>query len=82
MLIIFAILNVLLVFPLFFLGKRSNFLGTKFSVYDALPQPTGAKMTRSRSTRLMGSKQVLPSVPSGSYPVAHISFELNVLGSR
>ncbi|XP_074339828.1 tubby-like F-box protein 3 isoform X2 [Apium graveolens] len=66
-----------------YIGKlKSNFLGTKFSVYDALPLPTGAKMTRSRSTRLIGSRQVLPSVPSGSYPVAHISFELNVLGSR
>ncbi|KAL1803831.1 hypothetical protein DCAR_0935513 [Daucus carota subsp. sativus] len=66
-----------------YIGKlKSNFLGTKFSVYDALPLPTGAKMTRNRSTRLIGSKQVLPSVPSGSYPVARISFELNVLGSR
>lgn len=63
--------------------KRSNFLGTKFVVYDALPPHAGAKMTKSRSTRLVGSKQISPSVPSaGSYPVAHISYELNVLGSR
>lgn len=68
--------------PLVLPCNRSNFLATKFSVYDALPLPTGAKMTRSRSTRLIGSRQVLPCVPSGSYPVAHISFELNVSGSR
>ncbi|KAL1803829.1 tubby-like F-box protein 3 isoform X2 [Daucus carota subsp. sativus] len=59
-----------------YIGKlKSNYLMTKFSVYDALPFHTGAKMTRSRFTRLIGSKQVLPCVPSGSYPVAHISFE-------
>ncbi|GMP76768.1 hypothetical protein CsSME_00033308 [Camellia sinensis var. sinensis] len=39
-------------------------------------------MMRSRSTRLVGSKQVSPRIPAGNYPVAHISYELNVLGSR
>ncbi|KAL5782381.1 hypothetical protein ACOSP7_007410 [Xanthoceras sorbifolium] len=66
-----------------YVGKlRSNFLGTKFIVYDAQPPHAGAKMTRSRSTRLVNLKQVSPRVPSGNYPVAHISYELNVLGSR
>lgn len=27
-------------------------------------------------------KQVSPRVPAGNYPVAHIAYELNVLGSR
>ncbi|XP_044499925.1 tubby-like F-box protein 3 [Mangifera indica] len=66
-----------------YIGKlRSNFLGTKFIVYDGQPPHAGAKMTRSRSTRLMNLKQVSPRVPHGNYPVAHISYELNVLGSR
>ncbi|GKU86730.1 hypothetical protein SLEP1_g1219 [Rubroshorea leprosula] len=66
-----------------YIGKlRSNFLGTKFTIYDAQPPSTGAKVTKSRSTRLVNMKQVSPRVPSGNYPVAHISYELNVLGSR
>lgn len=65
----------------FFLA-RSNFLGTKFIVYDGQPPHAGAKMTRSRSTRLANLKQVSPRIPFGNYSVAHISYELNVLGSR
>ncbi|MQM19999.1 hypothetical protein Taro_053014 [Colocasia esculenta] len=59
----------------------SNFLGTKFIVYDGMPPHAGAMVTKSRSYRL-GSKQVSPRVPAGNYPVAHIAYELNVLGSR
>ncbi|KAG8389427.1 hypothetical protein BUALT_Bualt02G0228400 [Buddleja alternifolia] len=66
-----------------YIGKlRSNFLGTKFTIYDAQPPNAGAKVTKSRSTRLVGMKQVSPRVPAGNYPVAHVSYELNVLGSR
>ncbi|KAL6343953.1 hypothetical protein AAG906_027726 [Vitis piasezkii] len=66
-----------------YIGKlRSNFLGTKFTVYDGQPPHSGAKIMRNRSTRLVGLKQVSPRVPAGSYPVAHISYEVNVLGSR
>ncbi|CAL5413210.1 unnamed protein product [Camellia sinensis] len=66
-----------------YIGKlRSNFLATKFTIYDGLPPHAGAKMMRSRSTRLVGSKQVSPRIPAGNYPVAHISYQLNVLGSR
>ncbi|KAL2900527.1 Tubby-like F-box protein 3 [Bienertia sinuspersici] len=66
-----------------YIGKlRSNFLGTKFTIYDTQPSNVGARVTRSRSTRLMGSKQVAPRAPAGNYNVAHISYELNVLGSR
>lgn len=68
----------------FFLSPliRSNFLGTKFTVYDAQPPHPGAKVMRNHSTRIAGLKQVSPRVPAGSYPVAHISYEVNVLGSR
>lgn len=66
-----------------YIGKlRSNFLGTKFTIYDAQPPNAGAKVTKSRSTRLVGMRQISPRVPAGNYPVAHISYELNVLGSR
>ncbi|KAL2229822.1 UNVERIFIED_CONTAM: Tubby-like F-box protein 6 [Sesamum indicum] len=66
-----------------YIGKlRSNFLGTKFIVYDALPPHSGSKMEKSRSTCVVGSKQISPKVPAGNYPVAHISYELNVLGAR
>jgi len=69
---------------LFFFNSslRSNFLGTKFTIYDGQPPHAGAKFTKSRSTRLVNLKQVSPKVPTGNYPVAHISYELNVLGSR
>ncbi|KAL6502824.1 Tubby-related protein 3 [Orobanche hederae] len=66
-----------------YIGKlRSNFLGTKFTIYDAQPPNFGAKVTKSRSTRLVGLRQISPKVPAGNYPVAHASYELNVLGSR
>ncbi|KAJ1297132.1 hypothetical protein BS78_01G354600 [Paspalum vaginatum] len=66
-----------------YIGKlRSNFLGTKFTVYDAHPPYNGAVVSKSRSARVVGSNQVSPRVPAGNYPVSHISYELNVLGSR
>ncbi|NP_001148856.2 tubby protein isoform X1 [Zea mays] len=66
-----------------YIGKlRSNFLGTKFTVYDAHPPYDGAAVSKSRSARVVGLKQVSPRVPAGNYPVSHISYELNVLGSR
>uniref|UniRef100_A0A5B6Z388 Putative Tubby like protein 3 isoform 1 n=1 Tax=Davidia involucrata TaxID=16924 RepID=A0A5B6Z388_DAVIN len=66
-----------------FIGKlRSNFLGTKFTIYDAQPPNAGAKVTKCRSTRLVGLKQISPKVPAGNYPVGNILYELNVLGSR
>ncbi|KAJ8748427.1 hypothetical protein K2173_003064 [Erythroxylum novogranatense] len=66
-----------------YIGKlRSKFLGTKFTIYDAQPPNGVAKVTKCRSSRLVNIKQVSPRIPAGNYPVAHISYELNVLGSR
>ncbi|RLN18777.1 tubby-like F-box protein 6 isoform X1 [Panicum miliaceum] len=66
-----------------YIGKlRSNFLGTKFTVYDAHPPCDGAVVSKSRSARVIGLNQVSPRIPAGNYPVSHISYELNVLGSR
>ncbi|KAI8574657.1 hypothetical protein RHMOL_Rhmol01G0371100 [Rhododendron molle] len=66
-----------------YIGKlRSNFLGTKFTIYDSQPPNAEAKVTKSRSTRRIGMRRVSPKFPAGNYTVAHISYELNVLGSR
>ncbi|KAE8697840.1 Tubby-like F-box protein 11 [Hibiscus syriacus] len=66
-----------------YVGKlRSNFLGTKFSVVDGQPLHAVSKLTKSQSTRLANSKQVSPRVPFRNYPTVHISYELNMLGSR
>ncbi|AED92598.1 Tubby-like F-box protein 11 [Arabidopsis thaliana] len=65
-----------------YVGKvRSNFLGTKFTVFDGnlLPSTGAAKLRKSRS---YNPAKVSAKVPLGSYPVAHITYELNVLGSR
>lgn len=66
-----------------YIGKlRSNFLGTKFTIYDAQPSNGGVLATKCRSLRPGSMKRVSPRVPLGNYPVSHISYELNVLGSR
>ncbi|KAI4999002.1 hypothetical protein ZWY2020_057462 [Hordeum vulgare] len=66
-----------------YIGKlRSNFLGTKFTVYDAHPPYDGAAVSKRRSSHVIGLNQVSPRVPAGNHPVSHISYELNVLGSR
>ncbi|KAJ7564072.1 hypothetical protein O6H91_03G135400 [Diphasiastrum complanatum] len=66
-----------------YVGKlRSNFLGTKFTVYDSQPPHNGAVVSVNRASRRVGSKQVSPRVPAGSYNVAHITYELNMMGAR
>lgn len=67
-----------------YIGKlRSNFLGTKFIIYDTQPPHSGAQIPPpGRSSRRFYSKKVSPKMPSGSYNIAHITYELNVLGTR
>ncbi|CAL9100787.1 unnamed protein product [Musa textilis] len=66
-----------------YIGKvRSNFLGTKFTVYDSQPPCDAAVSSGSRSTRRIHSKQVSPRVPAGNYNIATIAYELNVLRTR
>ncbi|CAM6064474.1 unnamed protein product [Sphagnum tenellum] len=66
-----------------YLGKlRSNFLGTKFTIHDSQSPHSGGFVSTSRPSRHIGSKQVAPRMPAGSYNVAHIAYELNVLGTR
>ncbi|KAK8530052.1 hypothetical protein V6N13_102933 [Hibiscus sabdariffa] len=67
-----------------YIGKlRSNFLGTKFIIYDTQPAYTSTHVPPpGRSSRRFYSKKVSPKVPNGSYNIAQISYELNVLGTR
>ncbi|GMJ15181.1 tubby like protein 1 [Hibiscus trionum] len=66
-----------------YIGKvRSNFLGTKFIIYDThSPYNNAQHSPPGRSCRFY-SKKVSPKVPTGSYNVAQVSYELNVLGTR
>ncbi|KAF8409979.1 hypothetical protein HHK36_002499 [Tetracentron sinense] len=61
---------------------ESNFLGTKFTVYDSQPPNNAAVLSNSRSNRRIHSKQVSPRVPAGNYNLATISYELNILRTR
>ncbi|KAL7199934.1 hypothetical protein ACSBR2_022111 [Camellia fascicularis] len=67
-----------------YIGKlRSNFLGTKFIIYDTQPPYTGACVPPpGRTSRRLYSKKVSPKVPTGSYNISQITYELNVLGTR
>ncbi|GFS37245.1 tubby like protein 10 [Actinidia rufa] len=59
------------------------FLGTKFIMYDTQPPCTGDHAPPpGRSSRRFYSKKVSPKVPTGSYNIAQITYELNVLGTR
>lgn len=63
-----------------YIGKlRSNFLGTKFTIYDSQPPCEAAIQP---STRRSNSKQVSPKLPACNYSVGTITYELNVLRTR
>ncbi|KAK6118809.1 hypothetical protein DH2020_047444 [Rehmannia glutinosa] len=67
-----------------YIGKvRSNFLGTKFIIYDTQPPYSNSNISApGRTSRRFYSKKVSPKVPSGSYDIAQVAYELNVLGTR
>ncbi|KAJ7944269.1 Tubby-like F-box protein [Quillaja saponaria] len=66
-----------------YVGKvRSNFLGTKFTIYDSQPPHDAAVKPYSRSSRRFHSKQVSPRVPACNFSVGSIAYELNVLRTR
>ncbi|XP_076900500.1 tubby-like F-box protein 8 isoform X2 [Bidens hawaiensis] len=66
-----------------YIGKvRSNFLGTKFIIYDSQPpHNTAVPPVRLGSSRRF-SRKVSPKVPLGNYNIAQIAYKLNVLGTR
>lgn len=62
---------------------RSNFLGTKFIIYDTQPPYNSSQLSPpGRTSRRFYSKKVSPKVPTGSYNIAQVTYELNVLGTR
>ena len=66
-------------------NTRSNFLGTKFIIYDTQPPYSSARVPppgTGKTSRRFYSKKVSPKVPSGSYNIAQVTYELNVLGTR
>ncbi|XP_077241374.1 tubby-like F-box protein 8 [Tasmannia lanceolata] len=67
-----------------YIGKlRSNFLGTKFIIYDTQPPHAGMVVSPpGRSSRRFYSRKVSPKLPTGSYNIAQLTYELNVLGTR
>ena len=78
-------LIVLIVMPLVsfvVFVDRSNFLGTKFTVYEIQPPPVYSE--RSSNRKLPPSMRVSPWVSSStqSYNMASILYELNVLRTR
>ncbi|KAK6792287.1 hypothetical protein RDI58_011368 [Solanum bulbocastanum] len=66
-----------------YIGKlRSNFLGTKFIIYDTQPPYNSSSISPPSGSRRFYSKKVSPKVPTGTYNIAQVSYELNVLGTR
>lgn len=67
-----------------YIGKlRSNFIGTKFIIYDTQPPYNSSHLSPPvRSSRRFYSKKVSPKVPTGSFHIAQVTYELNVLGTR
>lgn len=67
-----------------YVGKlRSNFLGTKFIMYDSQPPDNESfQHNRTHSSRRFHTKQVSPRLPSLNYNIATITYELNVLRTR
>ncbi|KAK6150884.1 hypothetical protein DH2020_015816 [Rehmannia glutinosa] len=60
----------------------SNFLGTKFTIYDSQPPNDATVQHNSRQSRRFNPKQVSPKLPAYNYSVSTISYELNVLRTR
>ncbi|OMO84447.1 hypothetical protein COLO4_22054 [Corchorus olitorius] len=66
-----------------YVGKlRSNFLGTKFTVFDSQPPCDSMSPSTIRSNRRFHSKQVSPRLPACNYSIGTITYELNVLRTR
>ncbi|KAF9682271.1 hypothetical protein SADUNF_Sadunf05G0091500 [Salix dunnii] len=72
-------------FIMIFLGPAthmSNFLGTKFTMYDSEPTYETPRQLASRTSRRYHSRQVSLRLPACNYCIATITYELNVLHSR
>ncbi|KAH7657777.1 Tub family proteins protein [Dioscorea alata] len=66
-----------------YMGKlRSNFLGTKFTIYDSRPPYSGAKALSCRTSRRFPSKQISPQVPAGNFEMGKVSYKFNLVKTR
>lgn len=66
-----------------YVGKlRSNFLGTKFTIYDSNPCHGNTVASIGRPSKRVVPKQTHMQAPGGTCDVAHISYELNMLGTK
>ncbi|XP_007017568.2 PREDICTED: tubby-like F-box protein 5 [Theobroma cacao] len=66
-----------------YIGKlRSNFLGTKFNIFDSQPPDDSTVQSSCQSHKKIHSSQVPHRVPLSNYNTANISYELNVLRTR
>ncbi|TVU26753.1 hypothetical protein EJB05_29313 [Eragrostis curvula] len=67
-----------------YIGKlRSNFLGTKFVIYDTQPSYSTNNVTQSgKTSQRLYSKKGSTKGSCGRYNIAQVSYELNVLGTR
>nr|CAD1843235.1 unnamed protein product [Ananas comosus var. bracteatus] len=66
-----------------YMGKlRSDFLGTKFTIYDSNPPFSGAKASCTRASRPFASKRISPQLLSGNFEIGQASYKLNLLKSR
>lgn len=62
--------------------NRSNFLGTKFVIYDSQPPYEPSTVSNIRSCQKANLKKISPHVLVGNHKVATVSYELNVLRTR
>ncbi|XP_047310301.1 tubby-like F-box protein 2 [Impatiens glandulifera] len=68
-----------------YVGKlRSNFLCSKFTIYDSQPADSNEVQQNSRSSGRFHSKRVTPtpSLPACNYRIATLNYELNILRTR
>ncbi|GER40016.1 tubby-like protein 2 [Striga asiatica] len=64
------------------LALLSNFLGTKFTIYDSHPPNPDSPAAAFRHSRRFSASQVSPKLPAYNYAVATVCYELNVLRTR
>ncbi|MQL87634.1 hypothetical protein Taro_020191, partial [Colocasia esculenta] len=66
-----------------YIGKlSSDFLGTRFTIYDSQPPYDGAKASNSKASRRFTSKHISPQVPSRNFEIGQVSYKFNLLRSR
>lgn len=66
-----------------YVGKlKSDFMGTKFTIYDRQQPYEGAKALSCRSGRWFASKQISPLASTGNFEVGQVSYEYNLRSSR